>query len=74
VAGIEMTRRGLTDWLDSMGTIDAGAQAKLARFIGYFESYALSHEVLERDTDFQEEVRNVARAVGHAIGELRAGR
>ncbi len=74
VAGIEMTRRGLTDWLDWMGMIDAGALAKLDRFIGYYESYALSHEVLDRDTLFQEEVRNVARAVGHAVSELRAGR
>jgi len=27
-----------------------------------------------RDKDVQEEVRNVARAVAHAVGELRAGR
>jgi len=74
VAGIEMTRRGLTDWLDWMGLVDAGAQAKLDRFIGYYESYAESHEVLDRDTEVQEEVRNVARAVSHAVGELRAGR
>ena len=73
VAGIEMTRRGLTDWLDWMGMIDAGALAKLDRFIGYFESYALSHEVLDLDTEFQEEVRNVARAVGNAVEQLRAG-
>jgi multimeric flavodoxin WrbA len=74
VAGIEMTRRALTDWLDWMGLIDAGAQARLDRFIGYYESYAQSHETLDRDTAFQEEVRNVARAVSHAVGELRAGR
>jgi len=74
VAGIEMTRRGLTDWLDWMGLVDSGSFAKLDRFIGYYESYAESHEVLDRDTDFQEEVRNVARAVSKAVTELRAGR
>lgn len=74
VAGIEMTRRGLTDWLDWMGLIDAGAQAKLDRFIGYYESYAESHQVFDRDEEMQEEVRNVARAVGHAVGEIRSGR
>jgi multimeric flavodoxin WrbA len=74
VAGIEMTRRGLTDWLDWMGMIDAGAQAKLDRFVGYYESYALSHETLDADAAFQEEVRNVARAVARATAELRSGR
>ena len=74
VAGIEMTRRGLTDWLDWMGLIDAGGMAKLDRFLGYYESYAKSHEVLDLDVNFQEEVRNVARSVSIAVRELRAGR
>ncbi len=74
VAGIEGTRRGLTDWLDWMGLVDAGSFARLDRYLGYYESYAESHDVFERDTDFQEEVRNVARAVGKAVVELRAGR
>jgi multimeric flavodoxin WrbA len=74
VAGIEMTRRGLTDWLDWMGLVDSGSFAKLDRYVGYFESYAQSHAALDRDTDFQEEVRNVARAVNNALTELRAGR
>jgi hypothetical protein len=74
VAGIEMTRRGLTDWLDWMGLVDSGSFAKLDRYVGYFESYAESHEALDRDIGFQEEVRNVARAVAKAVEELRAGR
>ena len=74
VAGIEGSRRGLSDWLDWMGFIDAGAQARLDRYIGYFEPYATSHETLDRDRAVQEEARNVARAVAKAVGELRAGR
>lgn len=74
VAGIEGTRRGLSDWLDWMGLIDAGSLSRLDRYIGYFESYAESHEVLDGDTNVQEEVRNVARAVGRAVVALRAGR
>ena len=74
VAGIEGSRRGLCDWLDWMGFIDAGAAARLDRFIGYYEPYATSHEALDGDTAVQEEVRNVARALAHAVGELRAGR
>ena len=74
VAGIEGVRRGLSDWLDWMGLIDAGASARLDRFIGYYESYADSHVALDKDLAVQEEVRNVARAVVEAVSELRQGK
>ncbi len=74
VAGIEGARRVLCDWLDWMGLIDAGAAARLDRYIGYYEPYATSHEALDRDVAVQEEVRNVARALAQAVGELRQGR
>jgi multimeric flavodoxin WrbA len=74
VAGVEVQRRNLTDWLDWMGLIDAGSASKLDRYIGYYESYAESHDALDRDTAVQEEVRNVALAVSTAVAELRAGR
>lgn len=57
-----------------MGLIDAGALARLDRYIGYFELDATSHASLERDTAIQEEARNVGRAVLHAVKALRAGR
>jgi len=74
VAGTESLRRNLTDWLDWMGLIPSGGQAQLDRLLGYYESYADSHDVLDRATDFQQEVRNVARAVAATIGRIRAGR
>ena len=74
VAGIESSRRALSDWLDWMGFIDAGVQARLDRYIGYFEPYATSHDALDRDDSVQEEARNVARAVAKAVVELRSGR
>ena len=74
VGGIEGSRRGLSDWLDWMGFIDAGAQARLDRYIGYFEPYATSHDALDADAAIQEEARNVGRAVAKAVAELRAGR
>jgi multimeric flavodoxin WrbA len=74
VAGIESSRRALSDWLDWMGFIDAGVQARLDRYIGYFEPYATSHDALDRDAAMQEETRNVARAVAKAVVELRSGR
>ena len=74
VGGIDGVRRALTDWLDWMGLIDAGAAAKLERYVGYYEPYATSHQALDRDVALQEEVRNVARAVAAATGEMRADR
>lgn len=74
VAGIEGARRALSDWLDWMGFIDAGAQARLDRYIGYYEPYATSHDALDKDEAVQEEARNVGRAVAKAVAELRAGR
>ena len=74
VAGIEETRRALTDWLEWMGLVDSGSQSRLDRFIGYYQPYATSHDELDRDTDVQEEVRNVARAVANAVADLRAGK
>src|SRR5512141_3246513 len=74
VAGVEGVRRALSDWLDWMGLVDAGNRARLDRYIGYFAPYALSHDALDADTAVQEEVRNVARSVGAAVRNLRAGR
>ncbi|HVY07751.1 MAG TPA: flavodoxin family protein [Burkholderiales bacterium] len=73
-AGIGETRRALSDWLDWMGLIDAGTQARLDRYIGYYKPYATSHDDLDADEAMREEVGNVARAVSSAIAELRAGR
>jgi multimeric flavodoxin WrbA len=74
VGGAESLRRNLSDWLDWMGLVDAGAQARLDRYVGYYEPYATSHDALDRDTGLQEEVRNVARAVARAVDALRNGR
>ena len=74
VAGVEVHRRNLTDWLEWMGLIDAGSAAKLDRYIGYYAPYYNSHEALDKDEAVQEEVRNVARSVVSAVKELRAGR
>lgn len=74
VQGVLEVRRALSDWLDWMGFIDAGEQARLDRFIGYYQPYATSHEALDADEAVQQEVRTVAQAVLHAVAEIRAGR
>ena len=73
VAGIEGSRRALSDWLDWIGMIDAGSKARLDRYVGYYEPYATSHETLDADIALQEEVRNVARAVHNGVKQLRSG-
>jgi multimeric flavodoxin WrbA len=71
VGGVEPSRRALSDWLDWMGLVDAGDQARLDRYVGYYEPYATSHESLDADEAVQEETRNVARAVARYTHELR---
>ncbi|MDR7334925.1 multimeric flavodoxin WrbA [Kinneretia asaccharophila] len=73
VAGIDGTRRALSDWLDWMGLQDAGFGARLERYIGYYEPYASSHDALDADLCVQDEVRRAARAVARSVGLMRAG-
>ena len=74
IGSFEATRYALCDWLDWMGLIDAGAHARIDRYIGYYEPYATSHDALDRDQALWEEVRNVARAVTIAVADARAGK
>jgi multimeric flavodoxin WrbA len=73
VAGVDGSRRALSDWLDWMGLLDAGAEGRLARYIGYYEPYATSHASLDKDLAVQEETRHVARAVVCVTRALRSG-
>ena len=50
------------------------SKSRLDRFVGYYKPYATSHQELDKDRDFQEEVRNVARAVAATIKAERAGK
>lgn len=47
--------------------------AESAGYIGYMKPYATSHQELDRDKSFQEEVLNVARALGAAVELARTG-
>jgi hypothetical protein len=56
-----------------MGLIEAGHQSQLGRYIGYMESYAASHDALDRDEGVQEETRNAARALAQAVRMIKRG-
>ena len=72
--GAENVRRSLSDWMQSMELVPAGALAELDRYIGYWEPYATSHEALDADEALQEEVRNAARTLLEAAVAKREGR
>ena len=72
-AGVESLRRILTDWLTDMGLIPAGQSALVGSYIGYYEPYATSHDDLDQEKAFHEEVRNAARSLMRAVRLLRRG-
>src|SRR5262245_21755667 len=72
-AGAENLRRMLVDWMSDIGMIPSGHLALLDRYVGYLAPYATSHDDLDRDTDFQEDVRNAARTLVQAVKDRRSG-
>jgi multimeric flavodoxin WrbA len=72
-SGAENLRRILCDWLEDMGLISAGHLAAIDRYVGYYKPYATSHDDLDHDTAFQEEVRNCARTLMHGVRQMRSG-
>ncbi|MEK9285412.1 flavodoxin family protein [Bradyrhizobium sp. ISRA442] len=72
--GVEGVRRTLSDWLTDMRLISAGRFAELDGYVGYMEPYATSHQALDHDREFQQEVTNTARALGRAVKLARSGR
>lgn len=72
-AGAESSRRNLVDWLRDMHLIEAG-HSSFDRYIGYLESYATSHDALDRDGALHEEVRQAAATLVQAVRLNRAGK
>jgi multimeric flavodoxin WrbA len=72
-SGTENLRRDLTDWMLDIGMIPSGHLGTIDRLIGYLEPYATSHDDLDKDAAVQEDVRNAARALVNAVGQLRRG-
>jgi multimeric flavodoxin WrbA len=71
--GAENVRRLLTDWMQSMKLVSAGATAGVDRYIGYYGPYGESHAALDADDAIQAEVRNAALALCAAVKAKRAG-
>jgi multimeric flavodoxin WrbA len=73
-AGIDNLRNSLADWLNDMHLLPAGLHGTLARYVGYYEPYATSHEALEKDKAFHQEVEGVVKGLTAAVRGARAGK
>ncbi len=73
-SGTENLRRILSDWREDIGMIPSGHLGHIDRFVGYLEPYATSHNDLDDDVDFQEDVRNAARALVQGVKDRRSGK
>jgi hypothetical protein len=71
--GVEATQDAISGWLRDTGLIEAGSLSQLAALVGYMRPYATSHDEFDRDVEFQEEVRNAARALVQAVKLMRDG-
>jgi multimeric flavodoxin WrbA len=72
-AGPEELRRALTDWLSDIGMVQAGKQASLDTYVGYYEPYATSHAALDARPDLFVEVANATTSLLNLVREMRAG-
>ncbi|HUQ26476.1 MAG TPA: flavodoxin family protein [Burkholderiales bacterium] len=72
--GPESVRTMVCEWLSSMGLHQAGAQAAIATYIGYYGPYATSHEALDADRDLFIEVDNAAKSLARMMAQIRSGK
>ena len=72
-AGPENLRRMLADWLTDIGMIQAGPQAALDTWIGWYRPYATSHEDLDADEDTFVQVQQAALSLANMVAQIRSG-
>jgi multimeric flavodoxin WrbA len=72
--GVHDARRALIDWLNSMDLEAAGESAMLDRYIGYWKTYATSHDELDHDQALQDEVRFAANSLADKVLRSRTGK
>lgn len=70
--GVDELKNSLQSWLSEMMLIPAGEVAQLSRYIGYYESYAESHQALDKETALWEELTNACQALALNLKALRS--
>lgn len=73
-AGVGNVKRSLVDWLHDMHLIQAGASSSLDRYIGYMKPYATSHDDLDEDKAFQDEVKISTLSLIEQVRLIRSGK
>jgi multimeric flavodoxin WrbA len=71
--GHETVRETLTEWLASIGMIQAGTAAVLDTLIGYWEPYATSHDQLDSQPETFIQVENAAQSLVNMVRAIRSG-
>ena len=71
--GHEGVREALTEWLTSIGMVQAGASATVDTLIGYWEPYATSHDQLDAQRDVFVLVENAAKSLPAMVRAMRSG-
>jgi multimeric flavodoxin WrbA len=71
--GHEGVREALTEWLTSIGMIQAGASSIVDTLIGYWEPYATSHDKLDSQRDTFVLVENAAKSLANMVRAMRSG-
>jgi multimeric flavodoxin WrbA len=71
--GHEGLREALTEWLTSIGMIQAGASATVDTLIGYWEPYATSHDKLDSQPETFTQVENAAKSLVNMVRAIRSG-
>lgn len=61
--GVDDLKNCLSSWLSEMMLIPSSSYGQIARYVGYYGTYAESHVELDKDKALQEEVVNAARAL-----------
>ena len=65
--GVENLRRNLTDWLNDLQLIQAGSGGVVGGYIGYYKTYAESHDDYDHSPDFITEVETAAASLVRQI-------
>ncbi|HTG96795.1 MAG TPA: flavodoxin family protein, partial [Burkholderiales bacterium] len=71
--GHEGVREALSEWLTSIGMVQAGAQAAVDTLIGYWEPYATSHDKLDAQPETFVQVENAAKSLASLVRGIRSG-
>ena len=70
--GVDELKNALTSWLTEIMLIPSGVYGQIARYIGYYGTYAESHNELDKDHALWEEVQMASKSLAMNVTAERA--